>query len=54
LYDVAKNEVVWSGTIRTTDADNIQTAIKSYVSAIMVALNQKNLLANSKQGSGGL
>jgi hypothetical protein len=44
LYDVAKNEVVWSGTIRTTEPENVQTAIKSYVEAVMKALDAQNLL----------
>ena len=51
LYDIAKNEVVWSGTIRTADPDNVQTAIKSYVTTVMHALNGKNLLAKPAQGS---
>ncbi len=44
LYDVAKSELVWSGTIKTTDPENVQTAIKSYVEAIMKALEEQNLL----------
>ena len=44
LYDVAKNEVVWTGTIKTTEPENEQTAIKSYVEAVMKALNAQNLL----------
>ena len=31
LYDVPKNEVIWTGTIKTTEPENVQTAIKSYV-----------------------
>src|SRR5262245_18233379 len=31
LYDGAKNELVWSGTTRTAEPENVQTAIKSYV-----------------------
>jgi len=54
LYDIAKNEVVWSGTLRTIEPDNVQSAIKSYVSAITRALNEKNLLAKSNQGSSGM
>jgi hypothetical protein len=45
LYDVAKNEVVWTGTIKTTEPENEQTAIKSYVEAVMKALDAQNLLA---------
>jgi hypothetical protein len=44
LYDVAKNEVVWTGTIKTTEPENVQTAIKSYVKAVMKALDAQNLL----------
>jgi len=44
LYDVAKNEVVWTGTIKTTEPENVQTAIKSYVEAVMKALDAENLL----------
>jgi len=51
LYDIAKNEVVWSGTVRTADPDNVQTGIKTYVTAVMHALNEKNLLAEPRQGA---
>jgi hypothetical protein len=44
LYDVAKNELVWSVTIKTTEPENVQTAIKSYVDAVMKALDAQNLL----------
>ena len=44
LYDVAKNELVWTGTIKTTEPENAQTAIKSYVEAVMKALDAQNLL----------
>lgn len=44
LYDVAKSELVWTGTIRTTDPENVQTAIKSYVETVMKALEAQNLL----------
>ena len=44
LYDVAQNEVVWTGTIKTTEPENVQTAIKSYVEAVMKALDAQNLL----------
>ena len=54
LYDIAKNEVVWSGTLRSNEPDDIQTAIKTYVSAITRALNEKNLLVKSVHGSGGM
>jgi hypothetical protein len=44
LYDVAKNELVWTGTNRTAEPENVQTAIKSYVEAVMKALDAQNLL----------
>lgn len=44
LYDVAKNEVVWTGTIKTTEPENARTAINSYVGAVMKALGTQNLL----------
>jgi hypothetical protein len=44
LYDVAKNELVWTGTTKTAEPENVQTAIKSYVEAVMKALDAQNLL----------
>jgi hypothetical protein len=44
LYDLTKNEVVWTGTIKTTEPDDVKTAIKNYVEAVMKALQEKNLL----------
>jgi hypothetical protein len=44
LYDVGKNEVVWSGTSRTIQPDNAGAAIKEYVQAVVAALHNKNLL----------
>jgi hypothetical protein len=44
LYDLTKNEVVWTGTIKTTEPDNVKTAIKTYVEAVMKTLREKNLL----------
>jgi hypothetical protein len=44
LYDGAKNELVWSGTTRTAEPENVQTAIKSYVEAVIKALDGQNLL----------
>jgi len=54
LYDVAKSEIVWSGTIRTTDPDDVPTGIKNYVAAVMRDLNENDLLAKFSQGFGGL
>lgn len=44
LYDVAKNDVVWTATIRTTEPDDIKSAIKTYVTAVIHALDEKDLL----------
>ena len=44
LYDVVKNDVVWTGTIKTTEPENVPMAIKSYVEAVMKALDEKNLI----------
>ncbi len=44
LYDVAKNELVWTATIRTTEPDDVKTAIKSYVAAVIHTLDEKDLL----------
>lgn len=44
LYDTAKNAVVWTGTVKTTEPDNVNSAIKSYVEAVVKTLNEKNLL----------
>jgi len=56
LYDVAKNDVVWVGTIQTTqpeNPENVNTAIKSYVEAVVKALNEKNLLRIKEPGQAG-
>jgi len=47
LYDLRKNEVVWTGTIKTTETDNMRTAIKSYVETVMKTLREKNLVGSS-------
>ena len=44
LYDAGKNEVVWTGTIKTTEPENVRTAIKSYVETVMKTLQDKNLI----------
>jgi hypothetical protein len=50
LYDVAKDEIVWSATIKTTDPQDITAAIKTYIAAIIQALKEKNLLGNPSEG----
>jgi hypothetical protein len=44
LYDVARNDLVWTGTIKGKEPANVQTAIKSYVEAVIKALRGKNLI----------
>ncbi|HWO43062.1 MAG TPA: hypothetical protein VNO43_14775 [Candidatus Eisenbacteria bacterium] len=44
LYDVVKDEVVWTGTIRTVDPEEIDEAIDDYASTVVAALQEKNLL----------
>jgi hypothetical protein len=44
LHDLAKNEVVWTGTVKTTEPGNVGKAIKEYVAAVIKALTEKNLL----------
>ena len=48
LSDLIKNQVVWSGTLKTTAPDNVDSAIKTYVGNVVGALKDKNLLG-SKQ-----
>lgn len=47
LYDLGKNEVVWTGTIKTTEPENVRSAIKSYVETVMKKLRERNLLGQS-------
>jgi hypothetical protein len=44
LHDVAKDAVVWTGTIRTIDPENVSAAIENYVETVVEALKDKNLL----------
>jgi len=44
LYDLRKNQLVWSGTVQTTDPGNINREIKRYVANVIDALKSKNLL----------
>ena len=43
LYDLANNELVWTGTVKMREPTNVQTAIKSYVQTITKALAAQNL-----------
>jgi len=44
LYAVGRNELVWTGTIKTTDPPNLPAASKSYVQTVIKALAAQNLL----------
>ncbi len=48
LYDLKKNEVVWTGTLQTTQQGNTQAAIKTYVETVINALREKDLLDGRK------
>ena len=44
LFDLVKNEVVWTGTIKTAEPDDVRAEIKSYVETVMKALDAQNLV----------
>jgi hypothetical protein len=44
LYDVAKNDLVWTGTVRTGDAETAPFAAKSHVEAVLRALDTNRLV----------
>jgi hypothetical protein len=44
LYDVTKNQLVWTGTAETTDPGDIGNEIKRYVDIVTDALKSKNIL----------
>jgi hypothetical protein len=44
LYDLTKNQLVWSGTVQTVDPSDINKEIKRYVDTVVEALKSKNLL----------
>ena len=48
VYDVAKDQLVWSGTLRTSEPENVETAVKLYVETVMNALKEKNLIGVRK------
>jgi hypothetical protein len=48
LNDLIKNQVVWTGALKTTAPDNVDSAIKTYVGNVIGALKDKKLLG-SKQ-----
>ncbi|MBI4529857.1 MAG: DUF4136 domain-containing protein [Deltaproteobacteria bacterium] len=44
LYDMRKNQVVWSGTVETTGSGDIKKDIRSYVQVVLKELKQKRFL----------
>jgi hypothetical protein len=44
LYDLTKNQLVWSGTVQTVDPSDINKELKRYVDTVIEALKSKNLL----------
>jgi hypothetical protein len=48
LYDLKKDDIVWTATLRTSEQENLNTAVKLYVEAVINALKEKNLLSAKK------
>jgi hypothetical protein len=48
LSDLTKDEVVWSGTLRTTGGEDVNTAVPRYVQAVINALKENYLLGVKK------
>lgn len=44
LYDLRRNQLVWSGIVQTTEPRDINKEIKRYVDNVIDALKSKNLL----------
>jgi hypothetical protein len=44
LYDLAKDEIVWTGTLRTRASEDVKAVVKQYVEAVINALKENNLL----------
>jgi hypothetical protein len=44
LYDVGKNEVIWTGTAAMVRPVDMGAAIKEYVDGVVAALREKNIL----------
>lgn len=49
LYDVAKDQVVWTGTLKSSEPDDVNAAIKSYVGVVVEALDEKNLIESKRR-----
>jgi Domain of unknown function (DUF4136) len=49
LYDLARDRLVWAGTVQTTDPGDIPKEIKNYVKTVIEALKEKHLLRSAPQ-----
>ncbi len=47
MYDIVKDQVVWTAAVRTIDPQNIDEATENYVETVAEALQQTNLLSRS-------
>jgi hypothetical protein len=45
LYDVTRNQLVWSGTVQTSAPSNLDKEIERYAAAVIKALKKENVLA---------
>jgi hypothetical protein len=45
LYDTARSQLVWTGTVETTAPDEINKEIERYVDTVIDVLKSRNLLA---------
>ena len=52
LYNAAKNEMVWTGTIRTIDPASANEAITDYVATVVTALKENHLLPGTPPQAG--
>ena len=52
LYIAAKNEIVWTGTIRTIDPENVKQAIEDYVATVVSALKVNHFLPGTTPQGG--
>ena len=50
LYDVKKDQLVWSGIAKTTELGDIGKEIKEYIKTVIHALGKKNLLGKERVG----
>jgi hypothetical protein len=44
LYDVARNQLVWTGTVQTANPGNIDKEIRRYVDLVIKAMKDKKIL----------